>query len=103
MAIVGHKFVESFKTARDSGQFSYMKVQKRRSFAGSITTHSKTEKFLVALATARLHQCANLAPGEPQAWEVSDEEHRALWKNGSRLGYNVADVGEGELVVLVWA
>jgi len=93
------KFVEFVKT-RDSGQFSYMKV-KSGEVRGQHYHHSKTEKFLVALGTA-VFTMRNLATGETASVEVSDEDTRIV-ETVPGWVHNVANVGEGELVVLVWA
>ena len=93
------KFVEFVKT-HDSGQFSFMKV-KADEVRGEHYHHSKTEKFLVASGTA-LFTMRNLATGEIATVQASDHDAQIV-ETVPGWVHNVANIGDGELVILIWA
>ncbi|MGD8105575.1 UDP-2-acetamido-2,6-beta-L-arabino-hexul-4-ose reductase [Pantoea sp. FN0302] len=92
-------FVEVIKT-RDSGQFSYFTAHPGVTRGGHYH-HTKTEKFLVIKGTARFrfrHMLTN------ESYElVTSEARTEIVETIPGWSHDVTNIGEEELVALVWA
>jgi UDP-2-acetamido-2,6-beta-L-arabino-hexul-4-ose reductase len=92
-------FVEMAKTP-DRGQFSYF-TAKPGVTRGEHYHHTKTEKFLVMQGTARF-QYRHAITGEVYELTVRGGESRIV-ESIPGWAHNVANVGEDELIVMLWA
>ena len=93
------RFVEAVKT-RDSGQMSYF-TQSPGEVRGGHYHHSKSEKFLVVSGRARF-RFRQLVTAERHAIEV-DAAVPTIVDTIPGWAHDVVNLGDGELVVLVWA
>lgn len=93
------RFAEMLRT-EGSGQFSFFTAGPGVTRGGHYH-HTKTEKFLVVQGRARF-RFRNLLDGEEHAFETNSAEPRIVdtipgWT------HDIANVGEQELIVLLWA
>lgn len=93
------RFVEMLKTP-DSGQFSYFTAGPGIT-RGDHYHHSKVEKFLVISGRAHFG-FRHIATGERHEIVVEGDEARIV-ETIPGWTHNVTNIGEGELVVMLWA
>lgn len=93
------RFVEMLKTP-DSGQFSYFTAGPGIT-RGDHYHHSKVEKFLVISGRAHFG-FRHIATGERHDIVVDGQETRIV-ETIPGWTHNVTNIGEGELVVMLWA
>lgn len=93
------EFVEMLKTP-DCGQFSYFTALPGVT-RGEHYHHSKTEKFLVIRGVARF-AFRQIATGEKHELTVRGGEGRIV-ETIPGWAHNISNVGEEELVVMLWA
>jgi UDP-2-acetamido-2,6-beta-L-arabino-hexul-4-ose reductase len=93
------RFVEMLKTT-DSGQFSYFTAGPGIT-RGDHYHHSKVEKFLVISGKAHFG-CRQIQTGERHEIVVDSSEGRIV-ETIPGWTHNITNIGEGELVVMLWA
>lgn len=93
------RFVEMLKTS-DSGQFSYFTAAPGIT-RGDHYHHSKVEKFLVVSGKAHFG-FRHIQTGERHEIVVEGQEGRIV-ETIPGWTHNITNIGEGELVVMLWA
>lgn len=93
------RFAEVLRTS-SSGQFSFFTAGPGV-VRGGHYHHTKTEKFLVVQGRARF-RFRNLADGEEHAFETASNEPRVV-DTIPGWAHDIANVGEDELIVMLWA
>ena len=91
-------FVEMLKT--DSGQFSYFTANAGVTRGGHYH-HTKAEKFLVVVGSARF-RFQHILTGERFELSVNGDEARIV-ETVPGWAHDITNVGDNELVVLLWA
>lgn len=92
-------FVEMLKT-HDSGQFSFFTAHPGITRGGHYH-HTKTEKFLVIKGHA-LFKFRHVVSGEFYQLHVNGEESKVV-ETAPGWSHDVTNVGESELIVMLWA
>jgi len=92
-------FVEMLKT-KDSGQFSFFTAHPGITRGGHYH-HTKTEKFLVINGKASF-KFRHITTGESYELMVNGEESRIV-ETAPGWSHDVTNIGENELVVMLWA
>jgi UDP-2-acetamido-2,6-beta-L-arabino-hexul-4-ose reductase len=93
------RFAEVLRTLA-SGQFSFFTAGPGV-VRGGHYHHTKTEKFLVVHGRARF-RFRNLADGEEHTFETNSAEPRIV-DTIPGWAHDIANIGEGELIVMLWA
>src|SRR5205807_10435106 len=93
------EFIEMLKTP-DCGQFSYFTAHPGVT-RGEHYHHTKTEKFLVIRGTARFG-FRNIATGETYEIIVKGGEG-CIVESVPGWAHNVTNVGDSELIIMLWA
>jgi UDP-2-acetamido-2,6-beta-L-arabino-hexul-4-ose reductase len=92
-------FVEMLKTP-DTGQFSYFTANPGVTRGGHYH-HTKAEKFLVVVGSARF-RFQHILTGERFELSVNGEQSRVV-ETVPGWAHEITNVGENEMVVLLWA
>lgn len=92
-------FCELLKT-KDAGQFSFFTAHPGITRGGHYH-HTKNEKFLVIKGLAKF-RFKHIATGERYELEVSGNEYRVV-ETVPGWSHDVTNVGESELIVMLWA